>query len=141
LLDRAVELSPDERSVLLLDGRMRLDAGDAGAAVVSLKRALARDPHDYECRYQLALAYRRSGRTGAYDVEISRMKRSQDLYKRLSELNLQAIRRPRDAEIRDQLADVCQKLGKHKLAKMWSNAADVFRNHRGGRDGQPQIAP
>jgi Flp pilus assembly protein TadD len=127
LVDLAQRLNPDERSALLLRGRMRLDAGDAQGAIAPLKRAVAGDPHDYKCRYQLALAYRRLGRTKSYEAEIARMTRSQNLYKRLSELNKEAIRRPRDAEVRDKLAEVCRKLGKQEMSRMWSNAAEVCR--------------
>ena len=46
---------------------------------------------------------------------------------RLTKLNIEAIRNPNDAAIRDSLAEICKKLGKQDLSIMWRRAAEACR--------------
>jgi hypothetical protein len=39
----------------------------------------------------------------------------------------QAMLRPTDPEIRDELAELCDKLDKHELAQVWRRAARQLR--------------
>ena len=60
----------------------------------------------------------------------ARMNTFQQLQKRvelLNELSAQAESAPTDPAIRDQLAVVCESLGKAELATMWRKAADACR--------------
>ena len=128
LLERAAR-GPEgnDRRILLLQARISLESNDAEAAIAILKRALQVDAHDAECRYQIALAYRKLGRNDESEVHMKLRSESQALKERLTELNLQANREPRNAGIREELAEVCEKLGKHKLAQMWRQAAEAGR--------------
>lgn len=130
-LERARKLDAVERLVLLLTARIELETGNPAAAIAALKRHLERDPHDFEGRYRLALAYRQLGRLKEYEIEIARMQQSQRLRRQLSELSDLAVDRPRDADIRDQIAAVCETLGKDKLAAVYRRAANSCRRAAG----------
>lgn len=123
LLDRAAAHNPDEKHVLRLQGRMLSEAGDLVEAADALQQALAQNPHDFESRYVLANVYRQQGRTADYEVELARTQESRDMLLRLSKLNRRAAERPRDAQVRRDLAELCQTLGKIELSKMWRQAA------------------
>lgn len=125
----AEKVGPDDRSVLLVGARMRLDTEKPGEAVPSLQRILQKDPHDTEARYQLAMAYRQLGRPEDAARELEQKEASQKLRDRLTQLNLQAMDEPRNAELRDELAQVCDQLGKPDLAAMWRNAAENCRRY------------
>jgi tetratricopeptide (TPR) repeat protein len=127
LLERAKSLSPKFRAILLLEARMQTDRGDASAAVELLKSLLDDDPHDFTSRYQLAQAYRLLGETDLSQAELARMQESKDLRNRLNSLYEQAIKSPLDAAVREELANTCDRLGKHELAAKWRRASSAAR--------------
>jgi tetratricopeptide (TPR) repeat protein len=128
-LDRALAGDPDLRAALLLQARIASDEGKPAAAVPPLTRILEKDPHDMEARYQLALADRALGRDEDFRREMARREESLKLRERLTELNLRAMDEPRNAALRDEIADVCDRLGKGDLAVMWRKAAADCRRY------------
>lgn len=129
LVATALRLAPDDRASLYLLGRMRLAAGDAAAAVVPLTRLLERRPHDYEARYQLALAYQRLERAEEARRETERMQQDFARYERMTALSRRAIDAPHDAEVREELAKLCEELDQPELAQMWRAAATAARQY------------
>jgi len=127
LLDEARRLDPDERVVLYLTGRFAIEEGRSQAALAPLKLLLERDPHDVQTRYQLSQAYRQLGDQPAAAAELERMNESKALTEKLGPLYEQAMLRQQDPEIRDELAEMCDKLGKHELARVWRRAASQLR--------------
>lgn len=127
LLRRAEQREPDNRLVLVLKATMAMQAGRPGDAVAPLVRQLKADPFDVECRYRLALCYRKLGRQPDYQREITRMREVQTTIEKLSKLTNQAIERPDDAEIRDRIAELFLKIGKPKLAEVYRRAAAACR--------------
>jgi tetratricopeptide (TPR) repeat protein len=115
--------SPSPRA-LGLRAKIHSAAGEGAAAVVLLERALHLDPHDCFSRYQLALLYRKQKRQAKADEQFRLLATSQQLFREMSDLNQQAIERPKDAAVRHRLADVCNQLNKPELAQMWLKAAD-----------------
>jgi len=124
--DAAVENAVDPR-VLLLEARLALDANEAEAALSPLRTILEDAPHHYAARYQLAQALRRLGRREEAADELKKMEESRALSLHLTELNLQAVEHPDDADIRNELARTCRSLGKTDLAAMWAKAAAALR--------------
>ena len=127
LLKRALQRDPSQRKAVLLQVSMALDDQQTEAAIAPLQRVLEQDPHDTACRYQLAQAWARLQQDEKYKQEMALHKESQRLKTLLTELNLEANHDPQDDQLRDRLADVCEKLGKQDLAVMWRQAAAACR--------------
>jgi tetratricopeptide (TPR) repeat protein len=126
-LEEARNVDADHRAVLMLTAQLSSQSGRPADAIPPLQVILRSDPHDHLARYRLALAYQQLGRTEDYDREIARRNESQQLVQRLHDLNVQATRQPRNAEVREQIAAVCETLGKTELAASWRRAADACR--------------
>ncbi|HEY2253727.1 MAG TPA: tetratricopeptide repeat protein [Planctomycetaceae bacterium] len=127
LLDQASLIDAHEPRLLLVRSRVLFESGQAAGAVPLLEELLEKDPHDFESRYRLALAFRRLNETGRADEEMQRVRQSQALRRRLTDLSDQAVLRPRDAQVRDELADVCERLAKPELARLYRQAANACR--------------
>ena len=132
-LQQARTRDPDERFAALLESRIRMEDGQPDEAIKVLEHVLRDRPHDAECRYQLALACRQLGDQKRYEAEMARFEESAGLHRKLTELNVQAIEQPRNAEVRDQVADLCLKLGKDELAAVWRAAARACRETQAAR--------
>ena len=139
LLADAQALDPDQRDTLLLDGRMQLDAGRPEKAVRPLRRAVELDPHDHESRYQLAQALGKLGKRAEADAELERVNESSALKTKLAKLNQDAIDHPRDAAVREQIAELCEQMGKSKLAATWKRAAAACRQQETVGRGQRAV--
>ncbi len=122
-LARGKAADPDAEEVLLQDARFAIDEDRTEDAIAALRRILKADPHHALARYDLALALRRLGRTNEADTEMARRNESQDLFERMVNLNKRAFYEPTNAALRDELATVCEQLGKKELAAMWRDAA------------------
>jgi tetratricopeptide (TPR) repeat protein len=118
-----------DRQFCLIALRISMDDRNWASAVEMATSYLEHDPFDSEIRYQLAQAYARLGRQDDYEREIALYQQSTEDAQRLTELNLKAVKDPRDAAVRDELAELCDSLGKKNLAEMWRIAA---RNCREG---------
>lgn len=108
---------------LRVRAQMHLDANEFEPAVSLLERALRIDSHDCPCRYQLAIAYEHLGRRAEAAEQRRLLAESQRVFQELSDLNQEAIRNPADAGVRRRLAEVCGRLGKPDLGRMWLRAA------------------
>ncbi|WLD14649.1 tetratricopeptide repeat protein [Planctellipticum variicoloris] len=133
-LEEARSLDPEEPSVLRLFGRMELDAGRPEAALEPLRSVLKLDPQDHESRHHLAQALRLLGRTAEADAEARRSANIVKLKLEMANLNIEAINRPQDADVRDRIAAVCSKLGKPQLAESWRKAAAACRQRSRGAE-------
>lgn len=126
-VERAKHVGPADSSLLLVEARMARESGEAAAAIPLLEGILQEDPHDAAARYQLALAYRDGADEQRYEQEIAKYQRSIKLRLKLSELHVEAIEDPNDAELRDEIAGLCTELGKDELAAVWRRAAEACR--------------
>jgi len=52
----------------------------------------------------------------------------------LSEKNFRALGNPHDMKVREELADLCEELGKHELAVMWRQTAAALKTAELGGD-------
>jgi tetratricopeptide (TPR) repeat protein len=114
--------TPSPRA-LELRAKIHATAGEDTMAMALLQRALYVDAHHCFSRYQLALLYTKHKRQAEADEQFRLLAKSQQLFRELSDLNQQAIEKPRDAGVRRRLADVCSQLNKPELAQMWLKAA------------------
>lgn len=126
-LSQAEEIDADHRTVLMLQAQMRQDEGDLAAAVAPLRRVLKGDPHDFPCRYQLALVLQRLGDAAASEAEMVKMERSKQFRDRLAELFFEA-RRLDNPDAREEIAQLCREHGVRHVAEIWERAAEASRN-------------
>lgn len=122
-VEAALTLDPQSIAALGIAARLALDDGQNDKGVEILNRLLSRNPHEYQSRYRLALAYQRAGRKDDYAREMIRFEESRGLYRSLSELSSKAIEEPDNATVRRELAETCRTLGKTQLAVIWERAA------------------
>jgi len=135
LLAQAEQERPDSVRVRLLRARMLLDEGDRQAAIAIYEELLAKEPHDFQTRYQLALAYQAAGDTAAYERELARYRESEVKRSELFDMYREAMQRPADFEIRERLATLCEELGQRELAETWRKAARSARELAGQAGG------
>ena len=132
LLSQALALDPLERRALLLKARFALEDGKPDAAVAPLKSVLEDDPHDFNTRYQLSIAYRRLGDKQASVFELEQSNASKELRSRLNHLYAEAMQRAGDVGVRIEIAEVCDMLRKPDLAQKWRRSAEYCRQQGGG---------
>ncbi len=136
LIADAEKMDPKQPDMLRLLGRLELDSGHYEAAAVSLHTVLELDPQDHATRHQLAQALRLLGRSAEADAEASRSAHTLELKERLSKLTQDSIARPNDAVVREQMAELCDQLGKTELAASWRRAASACRQMQTRPDGR-----
>jgi tetratricopeptide (TPR) repeat protein len=123
ILDRLLAAGPSSPRPLRVRAQVHGAAGETGAAAALLEKALQLDAHDHASRYQLAQAYEALGRRKEAAEQQCLLEQTEELMKQLSDLNREADERPTDSRVRRRLAEVCTRLCKPELARMWLRAA------------------
>lgn len=124
----AEEGGPTSDAVALTRARFALETGDAERAEPILQRIVTSDPANIDAHYILGLVLAKLGRNEDSRNALAEHQRLVSLKETLTELSIKAIQNPRDGQIRNALADVCEKLGKHDLAQMWRRAASACQS-------------
>lgn len=127
LVESALERLPNEPRLLSLLGRLHVDRGDYGKSLAPLEQALALDQAELTSLQALATAHERLGR--ADEAARFRQRRAdvQAALERLTSLTVDADAQPWNAAVREELARICDSLGKNELATMWRHAAAQAR--------------
>gem|GEM_PF-526841 len=116
LLDAALKDAPDHAPSLLLRSDIALIEDDAPAARGFLERAVKAAPYDNSAHQKFSTVLLRLGEKDVAKKEAERAKELLDLQLRSSELNNQASQRPKDIEVRKELAALARKLGREDEA-------------------------
>lgn len=122
--DKAAVLEPTDPDLVLLQAELLKEQGNNAAAVRLLQQATDRHPNHPALRYQYSLALRADRRTTEADAQLQLWNEANTRRKRLVELNEQAIAKPYDRGIREELAQLCRDLKEPALAEMWQRAAE-----------------
>ena len=117
---------PDER-VLMTRARFEFESGHHNDAVATLERVLKIDKSNINAYYVLAQVLTRLGREAEARTSHETHEQLIGVKNRLTNLNLEALQHPHDRVLREQLADICEQLGKRDLAAMWRRAAEGLR--------------
>lgn len=125
-VERSLRLG-DDRTSLLLKARIHLEENDPLQAMKSLERALELDKHDWESRYQLAIALKKLGRTSEAETQLKQMTESRQLRDQLNELYREARGKPTDVEVRQRIVEACRRLDRNELAAFWERATNLSR--------------
>lgn len=127
------KLSPNDPQVLWMIVRMALDEERTPDALQTLQKIVDAEPTNHQALYEISLAYRRLGKETEAEEFLERRNAARGLFERLVELNKQAIKEPHNADVRIDLANVCDQLGKKELAAVWRDAAAALVGDAGMR--------
>ena len=127
LLERIQAIDADNIEVLWLEARFALEEGQTEKAISVLLKIVAIDPFHDTALMELATSYRRLGNFVESDRYLARRNVARELFEKMVALNTRAIREPLNADVREELADVCENLGKPELALVWRDAANSLR--------------
>ncbi len=130
IVEGILAAAPDDLGALVLDGSIRLEDGDAAAAVAPLERACSAHPHDYVARLRLSQALAGAGR----DAEAERARESAESIRaarrEFADLHQAAWDAPGDAAVRRRLAAAAAALGRADLERVWLDAARAIEAGR-----------
>ncbi len=127
-LARIQTIAPNDSHVLWRVARFALDEGQTAKAIPPLEKMIETDPFHDLALMELASAHRRLGNNSQADEFLSRRNAARELLEKMVDLNKRAIQEPTNADVREELGDVCDQLGKAELATTWRDAARALRS-------------
>lgn len=127
-LARIQIIAPNDSHVLWRVARFALDEGQAAKAIPPLTKLIEADPFHDQALMELASAHRRLGNNSQADEFLARRNAARELFEKMVDLNKRAIQEPTNADVREELGDVCNQLGKAELATVWRDAARALRS-------------
>jgi tetratricopeptide (TPR) repeat protein len=119
LLNRALEMDETQFDALLLKGILQLESKQLEEARKTLELAVNFYPRDDRCRYKLIEVYRELNETELVEKNLKIYEPLRAQRRRFSELNVEAVQKPNDVELRFELGFLADALGKEKLAISW----------------------
>jgi tetratricopeptide (TPR) repeat protein len=132
-LENARKLAADDPQVLWMSVRIALDEEQTVEALELLQQVVQAEPTNHQALYEISLAYRRLGKEAESQEFLDRRNAARALFEQLVELNKQAIKEPLNADIRLELASLCDQLGKKELAAVWRDAAAALKTGQNRR--------
>lgn len=122
-LNRALEMNETQFDALLLKGILQLESNQLDEARKTLELTVNFYPRDDRCRYKLIEVYRELGETELVEKNMEIYEPLREQRRRFSELNVEAVQKPDDVEMRYELGFLADALGKEKLAVSWLRTA------------------
>ena len=123
----------------LLQARISLESGDTEKSLSLLKSLILQDRSSEESEYLIAMVYQQRGEQQLYQEHLQRSEEIKALKTRLTELSSRAMAAQYDADVRLEMAAVCENLGMQRMADVWRQAAAACRS--GGSLTQEIPAP
>ncbi len=108
---------------LQLNAEIALADGDPKKTEELLQTAAKVDPHHHGVRTQLAQVLSRLGKPAESQKQTEIAEELQKKWQRFSDLQIDAINQPTNAEIRFEIGTLASQLGKLELARVWYKAA------------------
>ena len=118
-----------------LKARVLLERNELHQSRQLLESLITTTPSDEESEYMLALLFRQLKDESQYQIHLKRSESMKSLKNSLTELSQKAMQEPTNAEVRDQLAGICDQLELKPLAQVWRTAAASCRRR------QPPVVP
>ncbi len=122
LLESALSAEPRNKEALLLKGRMELESGKFADAIKTLNDAVGYYPKDFVTRFKLVQALRRQGDAETAQQQEAIANELKELWRKFSDLHMQAMKEPRNASARQELGNLALRLDRPDLAKSWFQA-------------------
>lgn len=116
-----------DKGVLSLEIDLLAAQKDDAGLIKILDVATLQFPFEPSYQYQLAIALKKQNRDAEAEVAMSEWKRLDQLTIQLSEKNKLVLSNTNDPVLRDDLAALCEQLGRKELAAMWRTAAASLR--------------
>lgn len=123
LVRRAIELDAADPEANFVLGRILLTQRSFQQAIRHLRLAVDAKPSDHEPRFLLGRALLQAGREQAGRQELKRSAELKKIFLKMAELHLDAIDRPNDVNVRFQLGELAEQLGRPAIARSWYKAA------------------
>ena len=123
LISDALRESPNDFKALLLQGQILMESGEIDQAVAVFKKSVNQDPSDYHARFHLVQSLRRAGNEAEADRHEIISEELRAAWSKFSDLHIDAIDQPTNAEIRNEIAAIAEDLGRLDLARTWYRAA------------------
>ena len=127
LLDTALAKDPAHLGLLRLRGEHYLQSGDIKEAVRVLEAVVRESPSDFRSRTNLALAYEQLGRSADAEVQHQKVKETLNLFQKVHDKGREAMNDPWDGRVRLEMAELCERIDRPELARMWRRAAEACR--------------
>lgn len=151
-LKAALQQDPQNLLGLQLRASLYLDARKPEEAAKILAKGVQYHPKDYTMHYQLLQAYQMLGASAEAEAQVPKVRTLNELQTKFQTLHDQVVQKPRDAQVRYELGDICAKLNMMDLAKSWYRAAlgldpdhvqaqSALAQLLGGSDQQAGIVP
>lgn len=126
-IQRMCQQYPDRADAWRLLGRIAVQQARWEDAAAAFQRVVQLEPFEPDGYYNLARIAARHGDLQRAAQWQERFEQLQQMRRRLTKLNTQASRDPNAAAVREELARLCEQLGKPELARMWRRAATAIR--------------
>lgn len=118
----ALQKDPGNIRALQLKAQRRLNDARYAEAVEVLESAVRKHPAHWRFRFFLVQAYERLGDRESAQRELQQMQAWRKLHDRFAELHMEAIKKPFDAAVRLELAQIAEKIERPLLALSWYRA-------------------
>lgn len=122
-LAKALELEPNHAQALMIKATLAREQGDNDLAIETLSFAVEQHPYEYDFRFQLMSALNAAKRPEEAKIQAEAMKRLRDLRDKFTQLHHESMADPSSAELRFQLGQTAEELGKIGMAFSWYRAA------------------
>ena len=121
-LARSLEADPSQRDAVLLTGTIQVQDKQYNEAIATILQGLESHPKDDQLMYKLAEAYRGVGDNENAEKYIAMSDSLRQKRERFSKLNTDAIGEPTNIDMRMELGQLAEEIGKPELAIGWFQA-------------------
>ena len=129
-LNKALEKDETQFDALLLKGILQMEDDQLEDARKTLERAVYYYPRDDRCRYKLIEVYRELDEIDLMEKNLKIYEPLREQRRRFSELNMEAISKPNDIDLRYELGFLAHALDKEKIAMRWlQTVLNMDRSH------------
>ncbi|MDA1052298.1 MAG: tetratricopeptide repeat protein [Planctomycetota bacterium] len=123
IVGEGLKQSPDDLSLLLLQGKSLLFDKAVDQAIDVLSHAAEKHPMDSNVQYLLSQAYAQIGNEAKALEHAASASRLKEFMENFSDLNARAITEPSNADLRFKIGQMALQLGWPELADSWFHAA------------------
>ncbi len=122
-LSKALNLDPNHAGSLMIKATLAREQGNLELAESTLQQAVQHHPFEFDFRAQYMSVLAALGKKEEAEIQRQELERLQELRATFTELHHQSMEDPSSSEIRFQLGQTAEQLGKFEMALSWYQAA------------------